>query len=247
PDPTATTVPAEGATTTVAPTTTAPPTTTTQPSRRAITPAEPLDLFIAGDSMMQELGNGLLRIIPADLVDAELDYRVSTGLSRPDFFDWPQRLAEVVTQDPPEASVVFFGTNDNQNLSVDGNILQRGSAEWEAEYRSRVATVMDLLTQPGGTLTWVGLPVMRDQTLEQGVQIMNRVYAEEAAKRPLVTFVDTHALFSDANGQFAEYLPAADGSSAKMRQGDGIHLSIAGADRMANAAWATLASTWNLA
>jgi hypothetical protein len=152
----------------------------------------------------------------------------------------------VVTQQQPDATVVFFGTNDNQNLSVDGAILQRGSAEWEAEYRSRVATVMDLQAQPGTTLTWVGLPIMRDQTLEQGVLVLNRVFAEEAAKRPNVTFVDTHALFADANGQFAEYLPQADGSTAQMRQGDGIHLSIAGADRMAAAAWASLAATWGL-
>ena len=51
------------------------------------------------------------------MVDVTLDYKVSTGLARPDFFDWPARFAEEIPNVNPGIVVVTFGGNDAQGLT----------------------------------------------------------------------------------------------------------------------------------
>ncbi len=71
-----------------------------------------------------------------------LHYENATGLTRPDFFDWPAALADDM-DDPPAAEVVFllFGGNDAQGLvTPDGDASSRRSTDpaWQAEYGRRV-------------------------------------------------------------------------------------------------------------
>ena len=89
---------------------------------RKITAAKPLRLYIAGDSMDQVFGSSLVNLSEATgLVKAKNDYKVSSGLSRPDFFDWPQRLVDQIVDYKPDAVAVLFGANDGQDvLSPDG-------------------------------------------------------------------------------------------------------------------------------
>ena len=51
-----------------------------------------------------------------DLVDTALDYKVSSGLARPDYFDWRARLHEHVPAVDPDIVVITFGGNDAQGL-----------------------------------------------------------------------------------------------------------------------------------
>ena len=58
---------------------------------------QPLQMYVGGDSISRDLGEGLARVTPATLVRIDLDPRPATGLSRPDFFDWAQHLAGILT------------------------------------------------------------------------------------------------------------------------------------------------------
>lgn len=218
--------------TTVAPTT-APPVSAPVPIRTP-TAAAPLKLWVGGDSMAQVFGQELERLAGATgVMTPTLDYRISTGLTRPDYFDWPGHLADVVTSQKPEVMVIMFGANDAQRMDLGGQIYDVGDAQWQAEYRRRVAAVMDFLARDGRRVIWVGQPVMRSADFTVKMQILDGIYRDEAAKHPGVTFVDTWGLFADASGRYSAYLPDGSGEPKLMRQQDGIHLSLPGGDRLA--------------
>jgi hypothetical protein len=222
------------------PTTTAPP-----PAKPVISPDRKLRLYIGGDSMARELGESLLDKVPTDLVHPSLDYRISSGLARPDYYNWPSHLQDVVRGDtPPDAVVVLFGANDGQNMERRGDVLDFGGPDWLDEYHLRVGATMDVLYEPNRTVYWVGMPICRDDDYSAKLRVENQVYAEEAAKRPWVRFVDTYGLFADADGHYADYLPTGDGTLILMRQSDGIHWSRAGGDRVADAVLTAVRTDW---
>ena len=77
---------------------------------------------------------------------------------------------------------------------------------------------------------------MRDPGYRDRISMMDKIYKAEAKKHPGVFYIPTWALFADAKGSYAEYLPDANGDPVLMRAPDGIHLTRAGGDRMAQAA-----------
>jgi uncharacterized protein len=223
-----TTLSARAVTTTTAP---PPPPKVRQPSA-----AEPLRVWVGGDSMAQVFGESLLRMAEErGDIEAEHDYTISSGLTRPDFFDWPAHLVNDVLPDHPEVVVIIFGANDAQPLNIDGVVRESSEPEWLAEYRRRVASTMDLLGGEGRFVVWIGQPIMRSSSFSERIARLNAIYREEAAQRPWIHFLDTWPLFADAGGGYSDYLPGPDGEQQLMRQQDGIHLSREGGDRLAEA------------
>jgi hypothetical protein len=209
------------------------------PIRRVRVPTTdtPLKLFAAGDSMAVAFGQSLSRLASATrLIEPDMDARTSSGLTRPDFFDWPARFNEVVTNDHPDVVVVMFGANDSQGIRTpDGHTYQPLTDGWREEYRRRVAGTMDLLAAPGRLVIWVGQPIMASDGLTERMADVDAIYRDEASKRWGVVYFDSWPLFVDASGKFDTFLPNADGAQEAMRAGDGIHLTRAGADRLAAA------------
>ncbi|HMK92467.1 MAG TPA: DUF459 domain-containing protein [Thermoleophilia bacterium] len=193
----------------------------------------PLRIWVGGDSLAQNTGAQVVRYADeTGVMKATLDYHISTGLSRPDFYDWPRRLGWVANAVQPDVAVAFFGANDAQSVAYDGQVLPNGSRPWLALYHQRVGAAMDTLLRGGAThVYWIGLPVMKDPAFSRTARVLNTVFAHEAAKRPGVTFVDTWRLFLDPSGHYAPYLRNADGELLLMRQADGVHLTLAGASR----------------
>ena len=202
---------------------------------------EPLQMYVGGDSISRDLGEGLARITPTILVAIDLDPQPATGLSRPDFFDWAQHLAGVLTEDRPDVIVVLFGANDFQNVEYEGEILDRYGSEWLDLYRQRVDRIMTLLGQPDTQTVWVGQPPVREPRLSAGLATLNVLYEEQAAEHPHVTYLDAWGLFSDGDG---DYVDEIDG--VRLRREDGVHLTIDGGNRLAEAVWDLVAPAWGL-
>jgi hypothetical protein len=131
-------------------------------------------------------------------------------------------------QREPDVVVFMIGANDAlQGMAMD-------------QYRQRVGAVMDQLRAPGRWVLWVGEPNMGRADLAAGVRTLNQVFAEEAAARPWVTYVDTWSLTSDSQGSYQEYLPGEDGALELVRVYDGVHFTPAGGRRLAAAVIAGL-------
>lgn len=214
---------------------------------RAITEKKPLRLYIAGDSMNQVFGSSLVNLAEATaLVKARNDYHVSSGLSRPDFYDWPQRLVDQLVDFRPDAAVVLFGANDGQNVLYEGKVLKVGTKAWQEVYARRVGEAMDILTKGGRRVYWVGNPIMKRSAYRERIAMMNHLYAAEAGKRPGVAFVSTWTALADENGSYAEYLEDENGDMTLMRASDGIHLTRAGGDRMAGVVLDVILKDWGI-
>ncbi len=216
--------------------------------RRYLTVDEPLRVLLAGDSMMRELADAINDVAPTELTNTRTEYRISSGLARPDFFDWPSQLARLMQSYRPESVVVVFGTNDRQDIEADGRVLRWESQDWAVEYGRRVGLVMDLLGRPGVTVTWVGLPAMRQPELAAAMDRLSDIYRQQGANRPWVQVIDTGAVVEAPDGSYATDLPdsGGHGGTVTVRQPDGIHFSQAGADRAAKALWSDVAARWDL-
>jgi hypothetical protein len=221
------------------PTTTPPSPTSTVPPRpelREPTAAEPLRIWVGGDSMMRDLSESVQRQAAGNaLLAVTAHYEISSGLTRPDYYDWPAALRSDMADTDAEVAVVMFGANDGQGLiAADGTTYQRVSEPgWQAEYADRVAAVMDQLQAPGRLVLWVTQPPMRDGDFDARMDIVNAIYRDAASIRPWVDLVETTPLFGDEAGGFADHLPGPDGQQRDLRQDDGIHFARSGADLLA--------------
>lgn len=217
------------------------PTTTGANANRFVTLAvsrtHPATVFVAGDSLAFEFGTSLYRIAAATHLytaagGATVDFRVSSGLARPDYFNWPAEIAKQVRALNPRIVVLMFGSNDDQPLvAPDGHTYAFGSANWKAEYHRRVGAVMDQLIATNRWVAYVGVPILA--TRNDHWKIINTVIEQEAATRDRAVFVDSYSLFEDPNGHYTQYLPNAQGQLVEVRTDDGIHFQRAGGDLLA--------------
>ncbi len=205
------------------------------------TAEDPLEVFIVGDSQAQVLGQSLIdKSTATGVVDTTLDFQFSSGLTRPDFYNWPAEIQRVVEENDPDAVVAVFGANDGQGMELDSGVFQPGDPEWNAEYARRVDAVMTYLEQQGVRVYWVAQPIARDAEYSRKMELMNGIFADVAADHPNTTIVSLYELFQDESGNYSDYLPAPDGELVGMRQDDGIHFTRAGGDRAADAIWAAI-------
>ena len=206
------------------------------PELRTPTADDPLRLWVGGDSMTQLLGPSLAATAEATgVVAPTVHTEMASGLTRPDYFDWPAGLRADVAADDPEVVVVAFGINDGQGIVLqDGTpVPEVADPRWPEEYRRRVAAVMDQLRADDRLVLWVLPPPMRDADYAARMAVIREAVTAEAADRPWVLTVDPAVSVADPAGAYADALPDATGAAVEVRQGDGIHLSQAGADRLA--------------
>jgi len=225
---------------------------TLTPKLRTPTQAEPLKLWVGGDSVTETFGTSTVRISESTgLFKGILDFHVSTGLAVPSYFNWPEHLVkDVIPNDDPDIVVIMFGANDGQNIKTDdGKVLERFSPEWYTEYQSRVGKTMDLLRSPDNDrlVMWLGPPPMGPSTKTHGMDRISYAAWTESKSRPWVDYVDTWPFFSNADLQFVHSLPNADGEVRGMRQKDDIHMSTVGGDRLAWVVMADLGTHIDLA
>jgi hypothetical protein len=218
-------------------------TTTTRPlaqdsRRRALTVDAPLRLWIAGDSLAGSIGPSLGELAAATgVVAPQYDSRVSSGLLNPNFFDWPEHAQDQLDELDPEAVVFVVGTNDANVWSSDR----------ETDYRFRTETMMrQLVGKNHRTVYWVGPPVAKDHSLEEGVQAVAQIARQSAAKVKGVTYVDAHALFDDDDGDYQQSFADEFGRRRVMRAGDGVHFSVDGADYVSRAVFLLIDRDWDV-
>ncbi len=195
-------------------------------------PAGPagLRLWSDGDSTSYFMTDALFREWEsrAGIPVRAADYKISSGLWRDDFFDWPAYIASEMAAYDPDVAVFMVGANDANQVSS------------HQEYAARVGRVMDLMHREGRVVVWLGQPCMGNASLAASIPAVNRIFQEQAALRPWVVYVDTWSLTSSSDGSCPRYLPGESGALQEMRTSDGIHFTGAGGRRLALAVLAAL-------
>ena len=200
----------------------------------------PARVLILGDSDAGTFGPYLQTLLDGTgIIDTELDYKVSSGLARPDFFDWPAHIDATLPEADPDIVVATFGGNDAQGLAVESGEFIIGDpvsneAEWTEEYQARAGAVMDQLLAGGRTVVWVGIPNDDNPEVTARMAIQDRAAKAAAAERPGVIFIDTWKRFSGRDGNWAEFvIDPRDGQGKDVRADDGFHLNTNGAEILA--------------
>ena len=191
-------------------------------------------VLVCGDSMMKAVSRSVVRAMAKDTDIKIVDLvSIGTGLARLDLFDWHAQLQAGLAH-KPVAAVLIMGTNDNQPMkTADGAVVQTGTPAWTAEYARRVDKAIDILKGGGvQTLIWLGLPDVRDKTLQKDITEINRIVRQQAQAKGVV-FVDTVPMFSPTPGTFSPYILKKGGMPMQVRASDGIHLNMDGADFLA--------------
>ena len=220
--------------------------------KQAFSPQHQARLWVGGDSLSELPGQSIISQALATQAIGQLrpvDTHVSTGLARPEAFNWPSYLGQVMLKFDPDIMVLTLGSNDDQTLTGAGGGETLGTPGWQAEYRRRVGGLMDEVTGSGKvTLFWIGIPQMRNvPRYETRYKMINQIVREEAEKRAgKVIYVDTAALLAGPDGGYSDYVTRLDGSVVRVRSADGIHFERAGADRIANAVLAAFNDTFDL-
>ena len=87
----------------------------------------PSKVFIVGDSDAGTFGPYLQTLLDGTgIVTTELDYKVSSGLARPDFYDWPAEIDAKLPTVDPDIVVATFGGNDAQGSVGRERRVHRG-------------------------------------------------------------------------------------------------------------------------
>jgi len=180
-------------------------------------------LLVTGDSLAYYLGQQLAQARRglATIVDS----KHSSGLARPDYFDWTAYARKQVAADKPTTVVLFLGGNDCQPLRRNGtgSWTAVGTASWSAEYQRRVAELLKVYVDGGAThVHWLGLPIAKDPEISNCYRMLNAASTAAARSVRGVVWTETWSLYS-VNGRYSDRI-----QGVLARQEDGIHFTYEG-------------------
>jgi hypothetical protein len=217
--------------------------TTVPPNPKDPTAATPLRVLIVGDSIGIDLGDALQpNLANTGVVSAALDGRVSTGLTRPDYFNWPAELTADIKSQNPQVVVVMIGANDAQDFLGPPDVPYT-SPQWNTLYAQRVAQFMQIAGSGGATVMWVGMPPMQNPGLNAQMSDVNAVVQQQAVKaKPPVIYLNTDHVLGTAQGGYTAFVTNGAGQVVNVRTPDGTHITPGGGQVVSQAVIAELQS-----
>jgi len=211
-----------------APPTDAPPVETMEPIR---TPArrDKLRVVVVGDSLAAGVGYIAGRVFRPTLVDIQQHGRVSTGLARPDYFDWFAAMGQIVQGYDPDLVVIMLGENDFQSLQTPSGKLETpsGTPEWPPAYQERAEALMKIATEGGARVVWIGLPVQREPKRWNFIRRQNRLFEAASTRVGDVAYLDSWELFDAPDGGYTAFYRDG-GRVEEVRESDGLHFTATG-------------------
>lgn len=205
------------------------------------TPAHPLRVWVAGDSLAEVPGQSLERLTgtkgAVDVVGVES--RLATGLTRPDIYNWFTRIQQAISQLHPRVAVLSFGADDAHDymsgVPVGGTVGPIGSASWGREYLRRVSGVTRELNAAGIAVVWLGIPISASPPRNVRFRFVDHILATVAHEDPAsASYIDAYSMFA-RGGQYHAYLANTAGELVLMRASDGIHYTEPAGDLVARA------------
>ena len=190
-------------------------------------------VLVVGDFLAGGLADGLTKRL-ADVASVVVvdKARGLSGFVRDDVVNWPVELKSMIDEFKPSYVVAMLGTNDRQQIKVDGRRYNKRVPEWDVAYKQRVTALGTVLKESGLPFSWVGLPPVRFKNMSKDLLFFNETYAK-AAESENGSFIDVWDGFSDADGNYSRSGPDVNGQIVLLRPKGGINLTKAGKERLA--------------
>ncbi|MBF0442745.1 MAG: DUF459 domain-containing protein, partial [Oligoflexales bacterium] len=185
-------------------------------------------VLIVGDSMMLEIGPIIKNDIKKHLNGhVEVQTKVSSGLSRPEFFNWQTELKKIVTKSKYDYILVSLGTNDSQAFLHNGRPIPYATAEWYEVYQQRLINLLNTACYGSKKVFLIGLPPMRSKSFNNRVMRINKIFQAESKKVECADFIALDNIIGGPDGQYTTY-QRVNQTLKKVRMKDGIHLTLTG-------------------
>ncbi len=156
----------------------------------------------------------------------------SSGLVRDDYYNWPEQAQSIVEEVQPSIIVVQLGSNDRQQMVVNGEREPVRSVKWIAEYERRTQLLIDALKGRNTPILWIGLPAFQSPSMTTDMVALNSVYRAQIEKAG-GEFIDIWDGFVDAEGKFIFTGSDINGQQVRLRGSDGINVTKAGRRKIA--------------
>ena len=195
---------------------------------------------VGSSTMGHPLGQMLRKELEPLGIDGRHWGKASSGLARPDFWDWAEKIPGVAAKHDPDVWVVALGGNDNQGLihfvaaGRKGRLKRRwvnfNKDAWGQIYAKRVDRLLDLMSGPERrrAIVWMGPVGFFGRSVTWGQRVSDIM-------RERVEAFDGPAVFVDLFGQtvvnkraLSWFQPPGAKRRVKLRGGDKIHLSRPG-------------------
>ncbi len=186
-------------------------------------------VLVIGDALSGGLGAGMTRIAETSS-NVEVVFRVneSSGLARPDVYDWTLKLPNMLEGQSYTSAVIMIGTNDRRDIAEDAF----NSPAWRTTYVSRIDAMIALLKAQGIKVFWTGLPPMANPEYDRSMTVLNSLFKERVELQG-ETFIDLRAPLLGPTGQYTDLGPDEAGAQKKYRSRDGVNFYKLGNNRMA--------------
>jgi hypothetical protein len=104
---------------------------------------------------------------------------------------------------------------------------------WSEAYIRRIDDMVAALKTSAVPVFWVGLPPLRGQKAAADISFLNDLYRSRADKAGII-YIDIWDGFVDEDGRFAQSGPDYEGQIRRLRSGDSVHFTQAGARKLAH-------------
>ncbi len=200
-----------------------PPAPPTSPGE---TPPMRCRILLLGDSLMEGLGPVMHRVMRNRRgLEFIISAKYSTGLCRPDYFNWPQHMSSVVHRYAPDLVIFFIGANDGMPIRQKRGLVPTGGEAWRTAYAAKMDEMVNIARNVGADIIWVELPAVGgtyNKLLHQ-TQIAQRAYCESNG----ITTLRTDPFLSGEWGRFEPYGDF-NGSYTRLRTKDQAHFTKQG-------------------
>ncbi len=184
-------------------------------------------VLFAGDSLMEKLGPQVEPALTVHLNWSCLPIgKRSTGLCRPDFYNWPAVLEKNLRDFRPHLVVMWVGTNDNQNVYgvKTGGLLTEA---WKNAYHRKMLEIIRLCQKYQARLIFIGPPVVEDAKVDAELKQITGVMGV-VCRHYRIPFLDARPIFSDRQGRYVRQMVNKQGKPVAIRTKDGVHITDAG-------------------
>lgn len=192
-------------------------------------------VLVIGDTLAGQIADGLEDSL-SDRADVAVvsKAKADSGLVRTDFYDWPKAAGEFLAADAKVmVGVVILGPNDRQVIR-EGEITHEPLSErWLQLYRARIDAVAAAFSTRRVPLVWVGAPPMQNARLSADLITLNDLF-RKGAETAGSEFVDLWGAYLDPENRYTAMGPDVNGQIARLRLGDGVHFTKAGARKAAH-------------
>ncbi len=153
--------------------------------------------------------------------------------------DDEKNLADRAASKAPEADAASDDDDDKPAAPPDktargaGGMSDFRDERWVELYTRKIEEMIAVLKTKGVPILWVGLPAVRGTKATSDMLFLNALYRDVAGKTG-VTYVDVWDGFVDEAGRFLQQGPDFEGQIRRLRSGDGVYFTKAGARKLAH-------------